>query len=228
MSYSKVPDEAADATVDVEVGGVAPQLDDTDKIAVSLYGKDSAAGDIALNASASGNLEVDIHGSGSAISAPGGTGSDGDGARTGLTVYNRNSLYDGSASWDRERNNTEATALASAARTAQADSADITNHNAKFLQLFVNVTVDGGTAAVTPTLQVKDSISSAYHTVWTAATTIADTGTFVYSLGPGLLASVTGGQTDTENVLIPRVFRVRVTVADAESLTYSISYNLIV
>lgn len=46
--------------VDVQVGGVDIQVDDTDKMAVSVYGKDSAAGDIALNASAAGDLEVDL------------------------------------------------------------------------------------------------------------------------------------------------------------------------
>lgn len=42
------------------IGGVAPQLDDTNKVAVSLYGKDVVAGDKAVNVSASGNLEVDV------------------------------------------------------------------------------------------------------------------------------------------------------------------------
>jgi len=36
-------------TVDIEVGGVPPQLDDTDKIAVSVYGEDAAAGDTPLH-----------------------------------------------------------------------------------------------------------------------------------------------------------------------------------
>ena len=35
--------------VSIEVGGVAPQLDDTDKLAVSVYGEDAAAGDTPLH-----------------------------------------------------------------------------------------------------------------------------------------------------------------------------------
>ena len=35
--------------VSIEVGGVAPQLDDTDKIAVSVYGEDAAAGDTPMH-----------------------------------------------------------------------------------------------------------------------------------------------------------------------------------
>ena len=53
--------------ISVTVGGQAVQLDDTDKMAVSLYGKDAAAGDIAVNASATGNWETDIHVAGQAL-----------------------------------------------------------------------------------------------------------------------------------------------------------------
>lgn len=42
--------------VPISIGGVALQLDDTDKIAVSLYGKDSAAGDVPIKADSSGYL----------------------------------------------------------------------------------------------------------------------------------------------------------------------------
>ena len=42
------------------IGGVVPQLDDTDKLAVSLYGNDAAAGDKPVNVSAAGDLEVDL------------------------------------------------------------------------------------------------------------------------------------------------------------------------
>ena len=42
------------------INGVAPQFDDTDKLATSVYGRDVAAGDVPLNASAAGDLEVDL------------------------------------------------------------------------------------------------------------------------------------------------------------------------
>jgi len=47
-------------TVDIEVGGVPPQLDDTDKLAVSLYGKESAAGDTEVLVDSSGHIQADI------------------------------------------------------------------------------------------------------------------------------------------------------------------------
>lgn len=49
-----------DGDVDIHVEGQAPQMDDADKLAVSVYGTDAAPGDITLNASAAGNLEVDV------------------------------------------------------------------------------------------------------------------------------------------------------------------------
>jgi len=122
--------------------------------------------------------------------------------------------------------NIEGIALASAARTATANSADLTNHNGDFLTIFVDVTVDPATASITPSVQVKDSISGSYHTVWTAAAAFAAVGTFVYQLGPGLLAGAPGGYTDAENVVVRRTFRVVMTAADAGSITYSADYTL--
>lgn len=198
----------ANGRVSTDVGkiaGVTPQMDDTDKLAVSMY---------MLGSSVAGDKPVQS------------VATSGDG-NSGVGIVTSGGYWYNSATWDRQRGNIEAVALASAARTAQADSSDITNHNAKYLQLFFDCTVDPSTAAVTPTIQVKDSIGGLYHTVWTAVATVAAVGTTVYSLGPGLLASVLGGQTDAENILIPRTFRVRVTVADSASLTYSVQYALI-
>ena len=58
VSLAVAPSTPVTGPIDIEVGGVPPQLDDTDKIAVSLYGKDSAAGDKELSVSGAGNLEV--------------------------------------------------------------------------------------------------------------------------------------------------------------------------
>jgi len=48
------------SAVDVKkINGVTPQLDDTDKLAVSVYGKASAAGDKEILVDSSGHLQVD-------------------------------------------------------------------------------------------------------------------------------------------------------------------------
>lgn len=48
------------ASLSIDIGGQAPQLDDTDKIATSIYGKSTAAGDTAVLVDASGHLQVDV------------------------------------------------------------------------------------------------------------------------------------------------------------------------
>lgn len=58
------------SSLSIDIGGQAPQLDDTDKIAVSLYGKGTSAGDDAVETDGSGNLQV--VGTGTAGSAAGG------------------------------------------------------------------------------------------------------------------------------------------------------------
>ena len=50
----------AGLTVELEVGGQALQLDDTDKLAVSIYGKASAAGDKEVLVDAAGHLQIDV------------------------------------------------------------------------------------------------------------------------------------------------------------------------
>lgn len=47
--------------VNIRVGSITPQLDDTDKIAISLYGSGSSAGDTAVHVGGSGGLETICH-----------------------------------------------------------------------------------------------------------------------------------------------------------------------
>ena len=49
VSLAVAPSTPVTGPIDIEVGGVPPQLDDTDKIAVSVYGEDAAAGDTPLH-----------------------------------------------------------------------------------------------------------------------------------------------------------------------------------
>jgi len=54
------PINDAGSSITVDIGGVAPQLDSTDRIAVSVYGKSSAAGDKELLLDASGHTQADV------------------------------------------------------------------------------------------------------------------------------------------------------------------------
>ena len=210
-----------------DANGVLRQLqcDDSIALAVSLYANDAAAGDVSVAANANGHL----------FSAVPALTALADGLTQCMMLENEggtdkewltgamNLLFNG-ASWDRARANQEITVLASAARTAQTDSPDQVNYNGQALILFVNVTVDDATADITPVIQAKDSVSSAYHTIWTAAAAISAVGTFMYLFVPGGAA---GSYTEAVNLRIPRTWRLRVTVGDADSCTYSVGAVLL-
>ena len=115
--------------------------------------------------------------------------------------------------------------LASAARTADVTSNDITNSHYRYLWLYVSVTADSG-ADVTPNIQIKETSGGAYDTIWTAAAAISAVGEFTYQFGPGLLASVDEAWIDTGNIVIPRTFRFFLDHSDTTSITYSASYGL--
>lgn len=53
----------ADGTIlNITIGGVIPQLDDTDKIATSTYGKNESAGDTAIRVNAAGEFTASASG----------------------------------------------------------------------------------------------------------------------------------------------------------------------
>lgn len=119
--------------------------------------------------------------------------------------------------------------LASAARTTTVTSEQISSGGAGHLTLCIDVTALAATPAVTPAVQVQEISGGAWKAIWTAAAAITDvtgTGTYLYAIGVGLLASVPGGYTDVENVVLPPVFRIVLTHGDADSITYSASYHL--
>lgn len=122
--------------------------------------------------------------------------------------------------WERERANIEQTILASAARTAQADSADLINRNGRAQLLIVDWTVETDTVTLTPTLQYKDPVSGDYVTFWTAAAPLTDIGTYSYLFQPGGAA---GSYTEAVNLRVPRTWRVRMLVGDTDEATYSVA-----
>jgi len=198
------------------------QFDDTDKLAVSAYGKQTVAGDVPLQVNPNGSLGIYLENYGTVgdnISMTGAMFRDQNGSSSRFPVIIPMN-YNG-ANWDKIRNNVESTLLASAARTAQTDSADQVNYNHQGMILFVDVTVDAAAGAITPNIAVKDPVSGTAKVIWTAAAAIAATGQFVYMLLPG--AADAGSYTEQKELAVPRDWFFRMTVADADSLTYSVS-----
>jgi len=125
------------------------------------------------------------------------------------------------------RENVEAVLLASAARTAETRSADQINYNGRGLILVVNVTADPAAASITPTLEIKDPISNNYFTVWTATAALAAVGMTAYLFEIGGVGAA-GSFTEAVNIRLTRTWRFVMAVANANSMTYSVSANTLV
>lgn len=132
--------------------------------------------------------------------------------------------YNGTTA-DKWRNNISATVLASSAQTATQNSADQVNYNGRRLAIVVNVSV-AGSGSITPTLQIKDSISGNYKTIWTAAVALTGNGPTIYYFADGAPNTQPAASSLTEALpygLMGRTWRVAVTANNANSITYSVS-----
>ena len=118
--------------------------------------------------------------------------------------------------------NKNGTALASAARTATTDSADLSNPDGRGVWVVLDVTAITATPSLTVLIQAKDPASGKYVTLLTGAA-VATVSTTTYVVYPGI--------TETANVdvsaPVPKTFRIRVTHADADSATYSVGYSTV-
>lgn len=111
----------------------------------------------------------------------------------------------------------------SAARAAVASftGSDKVNHYHRGVRVYLDVTLDPGTASITLTIQGKTPQGD-YYTLLAGAA-VAAVGNTEYTVYPGI--------TETANVdastPLPRVWRVIVVGADTESMTYSIYADLL-
>jgi len=114
------------------------------------------------------------------------------------------------------------TLLASAARTALVNTADQKNRRWRGVKVVIDITVDPAAAAVTFTLQGKDPTSGKYYTILASAA-LAAVATTVLTVYPGLVAAANL----TANDVLPHEWRLAVTVADTDSMTYSVGATLL-
>jgi len=113
------------------------------------------------------------------------------------------------------------TLFASAARTATASSDDQYSSEPG-LHLVIDVTAVAATPSVVPTIQGKDALSGKYYTILTGAA-ITATGTTVLKVYPGIEPLANGAASD----VLPGTWRVTMTHADADSITYSVAAHLV-
>lgn len=130
-------------------------------------------------------------------------------------------LFDGGTNMYRERSNLEATPLASAARTLTTSTADLINHNAADVKVYLNTTnINGG--SLTLTIEEKDPASGTYKTLLSGAAVTTNT-LNVYKISRTLPAVANVCAQD----LLPKTWRITVTPVDATAVTYSAAYALL-
>jgi len=118
--------------------------------------------------------------------------------------------------------NDNTTILVSQARTATENSRDILNRNAKGCHIILDVTSVTATPSIVVTIQGKDNLSGKYYTILSGSA-VTGTGTTVYKIYPGITASANVSASD----VLPGVWRVSVSHADTDSITYSVSANMV-
>jgi hypothetical protein len=150
-----------------------------------------------------------------------GDGNTGFGPTYALNVAAMSYLYNG-ATPDRQRGNTTGTLLASQARTANDVSPTQTNHNARGVRVYIDVTAKGAAPSITATIQEIDPLSSNIVNVITSSA-ITAIGTYVVTTYPGTTNAV-----NKASDALPRSWRVAMTHGNGDSITYSVSYCLIV
>lgn len=110
----------------------------------------------------------------------------------------------------------EITLAASGSHASTFSIADQTNLAYRGLHLVVNVTAVAGTPSISPHIQGKDPVSLNYYDVLVGAA-FSTTGTYLYSLGPGV-NRITNGVAD----YLPVTWRISMVHGTADSVTYSL------
>ena len=111
-------------------------------------------------------------------------------------------------------------AFASAARTASSNSADIRNGGARGVRVYINVTAIAASPSVVFTIKDKDKTGGLYHTILASAA-IVGTGLTTLTVYPGMTAAANVAVSEP----IPPIWRVEAVHGDADSITYSVSYD---
>ena len=133
-----------------------------------------------------------------------------------------NSGASGAATYDRPRNNIDATLLTSAARTTTQGPTNITTYNARAIYVILDMTNVAAAPSVTLKIDMIDPVSAKAVNLLTgvAVTTVS---TNIYKIGVGLTAAANLVASE----YLPRTIAITVTANNANSGTYSVGYSLI-
>lgn len=117
-------------------------------------------------------------------------------------------------------------ALASAARTATTNSADFKNYGCAGVIVTLDVTALSLTPSITVSVQHKDVASGKYENLFTSAAVTTSPVTNTYIVYPGVAAAA-ADVTAVAGFVIGKTWRIAVTHADTDSITYSVGYTLV-
>lgn len=215
---------AAVAAGDAMANPTAPQ------VLAHLMGWNTATWD-RLTLDANKNLQVSVRNGATTLALE---GNSADGVATSGTAKRASVQADlmlfNETSMDRQRNNAEATLLASAARTATTNSPDQTNYNGRGVVVTLDVTATPNNAeTLTVAIQSKGPVSGKYVTISAFTALVASalgatptTATFVFSLYPGVAETAAVGNHEAQALVLPRTWRVLVTHSAGGSWTYTV------
>jgi len=119
-------------------------------------------------------------------------------------------------------NNRALEILPSAARTATNSTADFQNAAHPGAHFILDVTAVSGSASITLSVEGKDPVSGKYYTILTSGNIVA-VNTYVFKIMPGITTATNQAAAD----FIPSEFRVTMTHATGDSITYSIGANFV-
>lgn len=118
---------------------------------------------------------------------------------------------------------TARTLYESAARTATPTAVTQINYRAERGGHFViDVTAVTSTPSVTPAIEAYDAASDSWYPVLTGAA-ITATGTTILKVYPGIAVQANASAAD----ILPQTWRLTMTHADTDSITYTVSANLV-
>lgn len=199
---------------------------------------DGQRGDIQLGSR--GSMNVQLRGVDGSAGAAVATLADAYTNPTGATLAalvtgSMGNLFNGTT-WDRQRNNTATTGLASAARTTTTQTADQTNYNGRGAQIILDVTVTPNDAqTLQVTVEVKDSVSGKYAQIAAFTALVASalganptTETYVYTVMPGAAETIATTKHELQALPLGRTWRVNVIHSAAGSWTYSVGITNLV
>lgn len=222
------------------IAGQSPQMDNGNVLGVSIRGSATNPGDtplptgnassasltspaLAVQPSLANGLSVYPQASASALA---------DTNLGNIIPASQMVLYNEST-YDRARGNTSVVLLASAARTAGAQSAVQTNYNARGILVLLDISAASGTGGLTMSV-IMPNPASGYG--WTLAqtngalTSVQRYGIMLYPSAAAPGASLVTGISNLAyaSMILPRSWIIGVAVGDASSYTYSVSAFLII